>query len=70
MMKRSGEERIKMGFEMFELVKESIIASILHEDGSLSEEEIKIKMLKRCYGDILPSYVEQGFREHYKKKNH
>ena len=30
MMKKSGEERIRMGFEMFELAKKSIIASRGH----------------------------------------
>ena len=48
MMEKSGEERIKMGLEMFELAKKSIIASILHENSGISETEMKIEILKRC----------------------
>jgi hypothetical protein len=62
-MKKSGEERIRMGFEMFELAKKSIVASILHENSSLSEAEMKVEILKRCYGDTITSQIEEGFRE-------
>ena len=61
MMKKSGEERIRMGFEMFELAKKSIIASILHEKSGLSETEMKSEILKRCYGDALSPGIEEGF---------
>ena len=67
MMKKSGEERIRMGFEMFELAKKSIIASILHENSGISEIEIKTEILKRCYGDIITARIEQGFREKARK---
>ena len=67
MMKKSGEERIRMGFEMFELAKKSIIASILHENSGISETEIKTEILKRCYGDIITARIEQGFREKARK---
>ncbi|MCX5809293.1 MAG: hypothetical protein NTX36_07970 [Proteobacteria bacterium] len=67
MMQKSGEERIRMGFEMFELAKKSIIASILHEKSGLSETEMKSEILKRCYGDALPSGIEEGFRAPYIK---
>ena len=63
MMKKSGEERIKMGFEMFELAKKSVIASILYENSGLSEAEMKVEILKRCYGDNITSETEEGFRE-------
>ena len=61
MMEKSGEERVRMGFEMFELAKKSIIASILHENSGLSEADIKTETLKRCYGDIITARIEQGF---------
>ena len=63
MMEKSGEERIRMCLEMFDLAKKSIIASIIHENNGLSETEMKVELLKRCYGDIIAARVEQGFRE-------
>jgi len=36
MMEKSGEERIKMGFEMFDLARKSIIASIINENNQKS----------------------------------
>jgi hypothetical protein len=63
MMKKTGEERIKMGFEMFELAKKSIVASILHENSGLSEADVKTEILKRCYGDIIAAGTEKGFRD-------
>ncbi|MBP7508597.1 MAG: hypothetical protein KA807_12315 [Prolixibacteraceae bacterium] len=67
MMKKSGEERMRMGLEMFELAKKSIIASILHENSGISETEMKVEILKRCYGDVLTPEIEQGFREKIRK---
>ena len=63
MMERSGEERIRMGLEMFELAKKSIMASIINENNGLSETEMKVELLKRCYGDVITAKIEQGFRE-------
>jgi len=64
-MAKTGEERIKMSLEMFELAKKSVIASILHnhDKGDISEAEMKILILKKIYGDDLSSGVEQDFME-------
>lgn len=66
-MKKSGEERIKMGLEMFGFTEKSIIASILHDNSGVSITEMKIEILKRCYGDAITSGVEQGFRKKVSK---
>lgn len=60
-MAKTGEERIKMSLEMFELAKKSVIASILHDQSDVSEAEMKILILKRIYGDALSSRTEQDF---------
>lgn len=60
-MKKSGEERIKMGFEMFEFAKKTIAASLLHEYNNISEQELKVEILKRCYGDIIEPDIIQDF---------
>ena len=64
-MAKTGEERIKMSLEMFELTKKSVIASILndHNKDDISEAEMKILILKRIYGDALSSETEQDFME-------
>jgi hypothetical protein len=55
MMKKTGEERIKMGFGMYSLARRSIRAAILQDNAEVSEDEIRALLFERCYGDVLPA---------------
>lgn len=39
MMAKSGEERLKMGFEMYKMSRKIAIASILQDNPEMSEKE-------------------------------
>ena len=50
LMRRSGEERLKMGCEMFDAAKAIVKSSILNENSRLTESELKEKIFLRFYG--------------------
>ncbi|MDI7259577.1 MAG: hypothetical protein QME90_06625 [Thermodesulfobacteriota bacterium] len=51
MMKRSGQERLKMGFSMFNLARKQALASIRRNKPTASEEEIRKELFFRFYGN-------------------
>jgi hypothetical protein len=60
-MKKSGEERIKMGCDMNETAKRLVIASVVQKSSSLSEEDIKIAVLDRFYGNEISPEMKKKF---------
>lgn len=65
LMEKSGEERLKMGFDMDETVKRLVTASIfiLNENQAASKQDIKIAVFERFYGSDLSSEVRQKIIE-------
>lgn len=51
MMEKSGQERLKMGFSMFNLARKQVLASIRRNKPMASEEEIRKELLFRFYGN-------------------
>lgn len=51
MMEKSGEERLKMGFSMFDFARKQVIASIKEKYPEANENEIKKEVFLRFYGD-------------------
>ncbi|MDP2279570.1 MAG: hypothetical protein Q8K51_15260 [Nitrospirota bacterium] len=60
-MKKSGEERIKMGCDMNETAKRLVIASVFQKNLSSSEDDIKIAILDRFYGSELSPEMKKEF---------
>lgn len=55
MMKKSGQERLKMGFSMFDMARKQAVASIKMNDPHMSERDIKRELFLRFYGqDFSP----------------
>ena len=52
LMKLSGEERIRMGVEMFEAARRMVLASL---PVGLPETERKCRLFERIYGLPLPT---------------
>ena len=50
LMRRSGEERLKMGCSMFDAAKEIVKSSLLNENPGLTARELKEKIFLRFYG--------------------
>ena len=63
MMAKSGAERLKMGFGMYEMSRKMVIASILQDNPGMSEKEIKISIFNRFYGNDLSPDTKQKFIE-------
>jgi len=66
-MEKTGEERLKMGFEMCATAKKLVIASILNDRHKASERDIKVAVFNRFYGiDLSPEIrrkVIKGLRK-------
>ncbi len=63
-MKRSGQERLKMGFSMFNLARKQAIASIRRNKPSISTEEIRKELFSRFYGEeFSPEDQEKILRQ-------
>lgn len=50
MMSKSGEERMKMGFSMFETARRQVVASIKGESYDIDERELRRQIFLRFYG--------------------
>lgn len=61
LMERSGEERLKMGFEMDETARRLATASLFTQNREVSEKDIKIAIFERFYGNDLSADVKQKF---------
>ena len=51
MMRRSGQERLKMGFSMFNLARKQVLASIRRSKPLAGVEEIRKELFSRFYGE-------------------
>ncbi len=50
LMKRSNEERMMMGFSMFDTAKKIVMSSIKNEDPNISRAKLNEKIFLRFYG--------------------
>lgn len=53
MAERTPDERLRMASSMFDTARELIRASILNENPSLNEAQIRARMFVRMYGDCF-----------------
>ncbi len=67
MMAKSGEERLKMGFEMYEMSRKIVIASIIQDNPGMSDKEIKVSLFNKFYENDLPPETRQKFIERIKE---
>lgn len=51
MMKKTGQERMRMGFSMFEMARKQVLASIIHQNPKADSKEIRKQLFLRFYGD-------------------
>ncbi|HHT9138244.1 MAG TPA: hypothetical protein ACFYEK_13510 [Candidatus Wunengus sp. YC60] len=54
MMKKSGEERLKMGFSMFDAARRQVIASITRDNPNADIKDIKRELFLRFYEQDFP----------------
>lgn len=60
LMERSGTDRLKMGFEMFDAARALILASSKNE----REHSPKVQLLLRCYGrDLDPKTLSAALKQ-------
>ncbi|MFQ5904897.1 MAG: hypothetical protein ACE5JO_14535, partial [Candidatus Binatia bacterium] len=50
-MEKSGQERLKMGFSMFEFARHQILSSIVKENPKASTKDIRAQLFSRLYGE-------------------
>ena len=63
MMERTGQERLKMGFSMFNLARKQAIVSIRTNKPTAGEEEIRKDLFSRFYAeDFSPEDQEKILR--------
>ncbi|HTN43345.1 MAG TPA: hypothetical protein VMN77_06060 [Nitrospiria bacterium] len=54
-MEKSGQDRLKMGFSMFDLARRQVLASILTNHPNADQREIRREIFLRFYGqDFSP----------------
>ena len=59
-MKRSGEDRLKMGCSMFETAKEIVKSSILEQNPGMSLSDLKKAVFVRFYGhEMDKNYLQE-----------
>ncbi len=59
MMEKSGEERLKMGFSMFNDARKMVIASICKTTQNCNSEEIRKLIFLRFYGDEFSKEIRE-----------
>lgn len=60
MMSKTGQERLKMGFSMFEMARKQVLASILNQNPNADPKEIRKQIFLRFYGeDFTPEEREK-----------
>ncbi len=63
MLSKSGEDRLGMGFDMFDTAKRLVMASIVNGSPGLSEAQIRVEVLERFYAGDVPAGVMAGCRK-------
>lgn len=53
-MKKSGQERLKMGFPMFDMARRQVLASIKKDNPNADPGEIRREIFLRFYGQDFP----------------
>ena len=60
MMKKSGQERMKMGFSMFDMARRQVVASVKMERPDAGIKDIRREIFLRFYGeDFSPEEREK-----------
>ncbi len=60
MMSKTGQERLKMGFSMFEMARKQVLASIVNQNPNADPREIRQKLFLRFYGkDFTPEECQK-----------
>ena len=59
MMRKSGQERLKMGFAMFNMARKQVVASLKMDKSGDNREDIKREIFLRFYGGDF-SHEEQA----------
>jgi len=65
LMARSGEERLKMGADMFSSSAALMRAGITASFGELTEIQMREKLLERLYGDEVSAAVRREIAARY-----
>lgn len=64
MMERNGQERLKMGFSMFNFARKQVLASIRRNKPSVDAGEIRKELFSRFYGEeFSPEDQERILRQ-------
>jgi len=64
MMEKSGQDRLKMGFSMFDLARRQVLASILMNHPNADQREIKREIFLRFYGQDFSSDEREKILAH------
>ncbi len=67
LMARSSEERMMMGFSMFDTAKKIVISSIKNEDPDISLEKLREKIFLRFYGSDFSEFEKEKILAYLKK---
>lgn len=59
MMAKGGEERLKMGFSMFDMARRQVLASIMKDNSNAGPGEIRKRIFIRFYGQDFPPEVRE-----------
>ncbi len=59
MMRRTGQERLKMGFSMFNMARRQVVASIKMSKPNADGKEIRKDIFLRFYGEDFPPETQQ-----------
>ena len=60
MMEKTGQERLKMGFSMFEMARRQVVASIMNQNPDSDPRQIRKSLFLRFYGqDFSPEECEK-----------
>jgi hypothetical protein len=59
MMKNSGQERLKMGFSMFDMARRQVMASIKMNNSNANIKDIKREIFLRFYGQEFSSEEQE-----------
>lgn len=64
LMKKSGEERMRLGFSMFEMVRKQVIASINTDKPEANIREIRKGIFLHFYGQDFSTEEQRRILEH------
>lgn len=60
LMKKSPQERLRMGCEMFDAAKQIVVSSLRQENPNISPAELRQKVFLRFYkDDFTPAQLEK-----------